>query len=257
MRRECVHGRGGHPYPGKLRPFPVLDPCARNSSRKILRPGRSRRSGALGLCQAAGAHLVGGRRGGEGISSRDRGGGFALQPWTPGRNRLPPFLSSSLPGADSACMAWSQCEAPRGQRPLVRRGRSHSSPQPWRGVRRVPEPSALAEGAAPRHQLRKRLGPGSAGRSSGIPETFGKIGENSRGRAQRETSCDCCFQSFHFLHCVWGECTRLELIRAWALRATGLAWVPPSAHGNLGSFARSIPSLLNLHHTFIYLGNYM
>lgn len=82
MQRECVHGLG-HPYSGKLKPFPVLDPSAKNSSRKIPRPGYSRNGGALGPRQAAGGHLVGVRREGEGISTGGSVGDRALQPCGP------------------------------------------------------------------------------------------------------------------------------------------------------------------------------
>lgn len=62
VRRECVRGLGGLPYPGKPRSFPVLDPSARNSSRKIPRPEiLFKSSGELGPREAGGGQLVGGR----------------------------------------------------------------------------------------------------------------------------------------------------------------------------------------------------
>lgn len=129
MRRECVRGLGGLPYSGKPKPFPVLDPSARNPSR-IPRPECSGNRGELGpRPPRESISLVGA---GRGIPVR----GLGTTMKGPERTRLRPFLtppvlqrplgdSAPLPAADVSTPAsglWRRrCVVPEQSAHTVRR----------------------------------------------------------------------------------------------------------------------------------------
>lgn len=145
LRRECVRGLGGFPYPGRPRPFPVLDPSARNSFRKI--PGRN----ALGTAGSEGRARPGkgsslGNGKGEGWRGI-RAGALALQRRTQGRIWFPPFLTP--PPSRLETVLHHRVRGLQGTAPPCRRGHPHSGASPWRPPSAVPEQDAHAVGPRP------------------------------------------------------------------------------------------------------------
>lgn len=146
LRRECVRGLGGFPYPGRPRPFPVLDPSARNSFRKI--PGRNAlgTAGSWGRARPGKGGSLGngkGKRGGEGSGQGHLrcGGGPRGRIW------LRPFLTPPLSGAEPALHR--RVGGPEGTAPPCRRGRPRSGASLRRPPSAVPEPDARAVGPRP------------------------------------------------------------------------------------------------------------